>query len=244
MSVADQQPNLGHQHLFPQATWPSEDAWNYPFNNSLKDPNNRLKDPNNRRGRRKGKANTANTKKEKNIVPRVPSWNLGEEKIYAHINVPRTKNLLEVYAPDNDVSIAATTIMIRNIPNRYRQRELVLELNQNKMKNSYDFVYLPMDKYTTSNVGYAFVNFISAEKCQKAMEIFNGYRFLKYQTISRKIASVSIAHIQGLANNLKHYKQSAVNESKIKEHRPMVRQHFPKKKSQNFGASVVSVTLE
>jgi len=146
---------------------------------------------------------------------------------YAHANVPRTKNLLEVYgAPD---SLPSTTIMVRNIPNRYKQKELVMELNQNDMKNAYDFVYLPMDKSTTSNVGYAFVNFISEDYCKKAIEIFDGYRFKKYQSISRKIASVSIAHIQGLANNVKHYKQSAVNESKIKEHRPLVRTYPTKK---------------
>jgi len=147
---------------------------------------------------------------------------------YTHANVPRTKNLLEVYGSPGEL-MPSTTIMVRNIPNRYRQKELVIELNQNGLKNTYDFVYLPMDKSTTSNVGYAFVNFTTEEYCKTAIEKFDGYRFKKYQTISRKIAKVSVAHIQGLANNIKHYKQSAVNESKIKEHRPLVKTHFPKK---------------
>jgi len=138
---------------------------------------------------------------------------------YAHTRVPKRKNLRQEFQSSN---VPMTTIMIRNIPNRYRQNEFVQEINMNGLEATYDFVYLPMDKSTTSNVGYAFVNFLEEDYAVKAMQVFTGYRFSKYQNISRKIASVSIAHIQGFEANLKHYNQSAVNDLKVTENRPLV----------------------
>jgi len=138
---------------------------------------------------------------------------------YAHTRVPKKKNLQQEFQKSG---APMTTIMIRNIPNRYKQSELVNEINMNGLEGTYDFVYLPMDKSTTSNVGYAFVNFVEEDSAIKAMQIFTGYRFSKYQNISRKIASVSVAHIQGFDANLQHYNESAVNDSKFTENRPLV----------------------
>jgi len=138
---------------------------------------------------------------------------------YAHNRVPRKKNLRREFERPRETT---TTIMIRNIPNRYRQNELVQEINMNDFEGTYDFVYLPMDKSTTSNVGYAFVNFIEEKYAFRAMEVFTNYRFSKYQNISRKIASVSVAHIQGFEANMKHYKQSAVNDGKVTDNRPLI----------------------
>eukprot|EP00397_Hematodinium_sp_SG-2012_P011064 GEMP01011192.1.p1 GENE.GEMP01011192.1~~GEMP01011192.1.p1 ORF type:complete len:510 (+),score=65.12 GEMP01011192.1:132-1661(+) len=138
---------------------------------------------------------------------------------YAHNRVPKKKNLQQEFERAN---VPMTTIMIRNIPNRYKQNELVQEININELEGTYDFVYLPMDKSTTSNVGYAFVNFIEEQYAVRAMQIFTSYRFSKYQNISRKIASVSVAHIQGFDANLKHYQASAVNDGKVTDNRPLV----------------------
>ena len=46
-----------------------------------------------------------------------------------------------------------TTVMLRNIPNRYTQQMLVDELDEVGFALCYDFLYLPMDKATKANVG-------------------------------------------------------------------------------------------
>ena len=54
-----------------------------------------------------------------------------------------------------------TTIMIRNIPNKYTQQKLLETLDSEGQQGRYDFLYLPMDQKNNCNVGYAFINFIS-----------------------------------------------------------------------------------
>lgn len=142
-------------------------------------------------------------------------------KEYRHGRVPKNFDLAEEYRTAAQER-PATTLMIRNIPNRYTQRELILELEALGFAGTFDFLYAPLDKGTMSNVGYAFVNFIDHTWAAKCMESFHGYRFKRHRKASGKIAAVSIAHIQGLEANLAHYKNAAVNTAKLKQRRPLV----------------------
>ena len=53
-----------------------------------------------------------------------------------------------------------TTLIIRNIPNKYTIALLLTELNIN-FKNKFDVIYLPQDKINNTNLGYGFINFIN-----------------------------------------------------------------------------------
>lgn len=142
-------------------------------------------------------------------------------KEYRHGHVPKNLNLAEEYrnaAP----SSPPTTLMIRNIPNRYTQRELIMELEDLGFAGTFDFLYIPLDKGTMSNVGYAFVNFTEPSWAQKCMASFQNYRFKRHRKISGKIAAISVAHIQGLEANLAHYENAAVNTAKLKQRRPVL----------------------
>jgi hypothetical protein len=136
--------------------------------------------------------------------------------------VPRTTDLAAEFADADNANLAKTTIMIRNIPNRYTQRELVLELEGMGFGDSFDFVYLPMDKSTRASLGYAFVNFINATWADKCMTDFQDYRFKRHRNFSSKIAVATVAHLQGLEKNLAHYEGKFVNSSKRKKNRPLV----------------------
>jgi hypothetical protein len=136
--------------------------------------------------------------------------------------VPRTRDLAAEFAVSDDANSPSTTIMIRNIANRYTQRELVLELEEMGFEDSFDFVYLPLDKSTRANLGYAFVNFVNATWASKCMDDFKDYRFKKYRNASNKVAVASVAHIQGLEKNLAHYENKFVNSCKLKKGRPLV----------------------
>lgn len=146
-----------------------------------------------------------------------PHW---LQKEYRHVHVPRTANLMQEY--EKTQMTAPTTMMIRNIPNRYTQNELIAEVESMGFAGTFDFFYLPLDKGTMSNVGYAFVNFVDATWAEKCRTTFQNARFQKHRRSSGKIAAVSVAHIQGLEANIRHYENAAVSNAKHLERRPVI----------------------
>eukprot|EP00439_Symbiodinium_sp_Y106_P065245 s2335_g10.t1 len=151
--------------------------------------------------------------------PRVAAAKDGSKAEFTHNQVPKTVNLAAEFSK-TPLRTPPTTMMIRNIPNRYTQREFVRELDGLGFAGTYDFLYLPIDKGTLCNVGYAFVNFLEPISAQRCMEVFHNYIFQRYRKVRGKIAAVSIAHIQGLEANMRHYENSAVNMApRIKQQR-------------------------
>lgn len=127
-----------------------------------------------------------------------------EPKEYCHKSVPRRVDLRSkcgVLADDQ------TTLMIRNIPNCYRQEDLLSELEDLGFGGKFDFAYLPMDKCSKASVGYAFVNFVTASFAASFMEGSRGHRFTRRG--KNKEAVVSVAHLQGLVANIEHYESNA-----------------------------------
>lgn len=138
---------------------------------------------------------------------------------FCHSLVPKNHNFAEMYR-NSAADEPPTTLMIRNIPSRYTQNDLMVDMKDKGLGGVYDFLYMPMDKGTSTNVGYAFVNFIHPSYAQTCMQLFQGHRFKRPRS-GGKIASVSVAHIQGLEKNMQHYENSAVNSSKATR-RPMI----------------------
>jgi hypothetical protein len=161
--------------------------------------------------------------KQQTMPPGV--WNqqtstMSTPKESRHGNVPKTVNLAEEYAKAGSAG-CTTTLMIRNVPNRYSQRDLINELKSLGFGGAFDFLYVPLDLGTMSNVGYAFVNFTHHSWAEKCMEVLQNHRFKRHRQAG-KVAAVSVAHIQGLEANLKHYEKSAVNTSRLRQRRPVV----------------------
>jgi hypothetical protein len=133
-------------------------------------------------------------------------------------------NMASQSVSDNDAheshASRVTTLMLRNVPNRYTQKELILELEAlGFSRSTFDFFYLPFNKATQSNVGYAFVNFLEPAMAQKCMAAFKGHRFQRYSRVSGKVA---IARLQGIDEILKQYDNTAVCASWNKEHGPLI----------------------
>lgn len=74
-----------------------------------------------------------------------------------------------------------TTLMIKNIPNKYSQQMLLAEIDENH-KDQYDFFYLPIDPQNYCNMGYAFINFVVPIFILKFYEKFNGHRWDKFNS--------------------------------------------------------------
>lgn len=117
-------------------------------------------------------------------------------------------------------SMEVTTVMLRNIPNKYTQNSLLQEINDLGFAGSFDFFYLPMDVHNRSNVGYAFINFLVPNDAERFRVKFSDHCFQRFQ--SRKISSVCTAHVQGLYENLRHFENRAVSHSRNDQYRPVV----------------------
>jgi hypothetical protein len=137
---------------------------------------------------------------------------------------PKNRNMAETF--DSTKGERPTTMMIRNIPIRYSQNDLIMDLDDLGLKSEFDFLYVPMDTKTGGNVGYAFVNFVNAESAAMCMQAFDGYHFKRRQSPANRVACVSVAHLQGLESNLEHYKNTVVSKQKDRRRRPVVVSHI------------------
>jgi len=171
-----------------------------------------------------GAAAAPRDKVEVNTAAVSEAVNIGRGSVAAemsHGQVPRTRNMVENYNSSREEP--PTTMMIRNIPGRYSQDDLMADLQELGFAGTYDFLYIPIDKATSTNVGYAFVNFIDpdwAQKCKVTLDVFQFQRRRKRP--SNKTAIVSVAYLQGLETNLQHYENAAVNMSRDRRRKPVV----------------------
>ncbi|KAI4345297.1 hypothetical protein L6164_012433 [Bauhinia variegata] len=112
-----------------------------------------------------------------------------------------------------------TTVMIKNIPNKYSQKLLLNMLDNHCIHcneqiaegddqplSSYDFVYLPIDFNNKCNVGYGFVNLTSPEATLRFYKAFHLQHWEVFN--SRKICEVTYARVQGLEALKEHFKNS------------------------------------
>ncbi|CAE7856699.1 ML2 [Symbiodinium necroappetens] len=137
-------------------------------------------------------------------------------KPYHSVSVPKHADLLHHFQADRP----KTTVMLRNIPNRYSQASLLQEIDLAGYRGTYDFFYLPMDTQNRTNVGYAFINFLTSPDLERFMVEFAGYLFQNHS--SQKVARVSLAHIQGFIENIRHCSNRAVSQSRNSQYRPIV----------------------
>ena len=119
-----------------------------------------------------------------------------------------------------------STIMIKNIPNKFT-REKLLELINKNFLGTYDLFILPKDGNKNRNFGYAFINFIS----------FNGKKWV--DTNSNKICEITYSKIQGRSELISHYPNKIIyfndkldikNGNKFfisKEYQKLFKQLFP-----------------
>ncbi|KAL8188744.1 hypothetical protein R6Q57_029764 [Mikania cordata] len=129
----------------------------------------------------------------------------------------RWKNIRKGYHEVLPLETNTTSLMIKNIPNKYTRKLLITTLddhceavNKNKKDgdkgslSAYDFVYLPIDFNRRLNAGFAFVNFTTPEAALRFREAFHGKRWNLFGC--SKVAEISRARIQGknaMINNCK-----------------------------------------
>jgi hypothetical protein len=95
-----------------------------------------------------------------------------------------------------------TTIMIKNIPNKFT-RELLLNTIDQNFKDTYDLFILPTDGSRNKNFGYSFINFTSSYFIPYFYFMFNNKKWSS--TNSKKICEITYSKVQGRANLISYY---------------------------------------
>ena len=121
-----------------------------------------------------------------------------------------------------------TSLMVRNIPNKYTQMMLLNDFSEaGHGPDKIDFFYLPIDFKNKCNRGYAFVNFVDFRDIIPFYHHYNGQNWKVFN--SDKICDITYARIQGKAAMLKRFQNSALME-KDEDYRPVVFvSHGPRK---------------
>lgn len=112
-----------------------------------------------------------------------------------------------------------TTLMIRNIPNKYTQAMLKNELDLNH-KGLYDAIYLPIDPKNQCNCGYAFVNVIHPVIILSMFMEFNGKSWKNFN--SEKICELAYGRLQGQDQLLSQLDGSGVMQQSDPSKKPLL----------------------
>lgn len=112
-----------------------------------------------------------------------------------------------------------TTLMIKNIPNKYSQKMLLAAVDE-RHKGTYDFFYLPIDFKNKCNVGYAFINFMNCKSLIPFYEEFNNQKWEKFN--SEKKCEITYARIQGKQALIQHFQNSSLMNYEDKKCRPII----------------------
>lgn len=94
-----------------------------------------------------------------------------------------------------------TTIIRRNIPNKYSLSLLLKELNI-IFYPIFDIIYLPQDYMNNSNLGLGFINFIQPLHIILFYNMHEGKKWNKYN--SNKICHLEYSNFQGKNNLIKY----------------------------------------
>ena len=118
-------------------------------------------------------------------------------------------NIFNLESPKNIINLEniirnkdkRTTLIIRNIPNKYTITMLLEELNHN-FENKYDIVYLPQDYINNSNLGFGFINFLEPLHLIYFYEEFVGKKWNFFN--SKKRCNLAYSKYQGKNELIKY----------------------------------------
>lgn len=115
-------------------------------------------------------------------------------------------------ASNSDAS--STTVIMRNIPNRFSHAALAAVLDKHGFFGAYDLVYLPFDFSTGVSFGYAFVNLITADEAERFTASFDG--FSQWGGSSQKVCRVVPCHDnETLSERVERYRNLPVMHSSV-----------------------------
>lgn len=110
-----------------------------------------------------------------------------------------------------------TTVMVRNIPNRYTREGLLEDIQE--FRGTFDFFYLPMDLSAHSNVGYAFINFASSQELIAFYTKFHKQKWKRHK--SQKICEIAFGRLQGKKELISQFRERNNRATIPKDYQPI-----------------------
>jgi len=101
---------------------------------------------------------------------------------------------------------SATTLLVRNLPRRYRGEDLLKEIEPLVGVGLVDFLHVPLEG-AVRNKAFGVVNFVSPDAASAARNMLQGKRW--NQAERAKPAKVLVADVQGFAANVERAERSA-----------------------------------
>jgi hypothetical protein len=127
-----------------------------------------------------------------------------------------------------------TTLIIRNIPNKYTISLLLDELNRN-FENKYDIVYLPQDYINNSNLGFGFINFVNHMHLILFYDEFVGKKWNCFN--SKKRCQLAYSKYQG-KNELMKYIHTKLGISNLDNNNENIKKSFFINNNKNLRAPI------
>eukprot|EP00406_Dinophysis_acuminata_P082064 CAMPEP_0179257794 /NCGR_PEP_ID=MMETSP0797-20121207/24975_1 /TAXON_ID=47934 /ORGANISM="Dinophysis acuminata, Strain DAEP01" /LENGTH=257 /DNA_ID=CAMNT_0020965789 /DNA_START=32 /DNA_END=803 /DNA_ORIENTATION=+ len=151
------------------------------------------------------------------------------------INQMKDNKITKKEPPWTDV----TTVMMRNLPNKYTQQMLLEEIHDGgfRLQHDFDFFYLPMDHSNAANLGYCFINFVETALANAFAAAYQGKKMRRFN--SNKTVVVMPASVQGFERNYAYYASTRVAHAEDPQYRPL----FLKQPHQKGWQSVLPVPL-
>ena len=112
-----------------------------------------------------------------------------------------------------------TTLMIKNIPNKYTISSFLEEINGN-FKDTYDIFYLPIDYVNKCNLGFAFINFVESFHIIMFYDLYRGKKWKKFN--SDKKCELLYAKFQGKNELISHFEKGKVLSFNSEDKRPLI----------------------
>lgn len=133
-----------------------------------------------------------------------------------------TRDTLEPLSETDSESVGEAkqlmvTLMVRNIPPSLNQDSI---LNFWARDGSYDLLYLPRHQDGQSNLGYAFINFVSEWHAAHFMHTWQGGRLAGFEMSAR--LNVTFAERQGFEANISMLKKKRVGRTRARQWQPTI----------------------
>lgn len=116
---------------------------------------------------------------------------------------------------------SVSTVMVRQVPRKCTQLELLGEINRRGFEGSFDYVYFPYDLKKKCNVGYGFLNFTEDRFAAAFHEAFDGTFLDNGSRFAGKPLRVHPATTQGFQANLFHFWQKNAGQHQDPHHSPL-----------------------